>query len=62
MGKNSCCGTEYKRFSSRRELLREKMADEEKYLIAMEQYLAQPPSKLKRAGSKYPSREELHGR
>ncbi len=44
------------------ELLREKMVDEEKYLIAMEQYLAQPPSKLKKSSSRYPSREELHGR
>jgi len=44
------------------ELLREKMTDEEKYLIAMEQYLSQSPRKLKKTGSKYPSREELHDR
>jgi len=28
------------------ELLREKMTDEEKYLIAMQQYLSQPPDLL----------------
>ena len=44
------------------ELLSEKMADEEKYLIAMEQYLSQPPCNLKKAGAKYPSREKLHDR
>ena len=44
------------------ELLYEKMIDEEKYLIAMQQYLSQPPSKLKKSGVKYPSREELHDR
>ena len=44
------------------ELLRGKMIDEEKYLIAMQQYLSQPPFKLKKSGAKYPSREELHDR
>jgi len=44
------------------ELLRQKMLDDEKYLAAMEQYLSQPPRKLKKAGAKYPSREELHAR
>ena len=44
------------------ELLREKMVDEEEYLIAKEQYLSQPPRKLKKSGAKYPSREALHAR
>ena len=44
------------------ELLREKMIDEEKYRIAMQQYLSQPPFELKKSGAKYPSREELHDR
>ncbi len=44
------------------ELLREKMVDEEEYLVAKEQYLSQPPRKLKKPGAKYPSREALHDR
>lgn len=44
------------------ELLREKMVDEEQYLVAMERYLSQPPRRLKKSGTKYPSREALHGR
>jgi plasmid stability protein len=44
------------------ELLREKMTDEEKYHIAMQQYLSHPPRKLRKSGAKYPSREELHDR
>ena len=44
------------------ELLREKMVDEEEYLVAKEQYLSQPPRKLKKSGAKYPSREALHAR
>jgi predicted AAA+ superfamily ATPase len=44
------------------ELLREKMIDEEQYLIAMQQYLSQPPHKLKKSGAEYPSREALHDR
>ena len=43
-------------------LLREKMLDEKDYLIAMQQYLSQPPWKLKKSGAKYPSRQELHAR
>jgi len=43
-------------------LLREKMIQEEDYLIAMEKYLSQPPRKLKKSGAKYPSRQELHAR
>ena len=44
------------------ELLREKMIDEQQYLIAKEQYLSQPPRKLKKPSAKYPSREALHDR
>jgi hypothetical protein len=43
------------------ELLQEKMREEEDYRLAMEQFLAQGPRVLKRAGS-YPRREELHER
>jgi plasmid stability protein len=43
-------------------LLREKMLDEKDYLIAIQQYLSQPPRKLKKSGAKYPSRQELHAR
>jgi len=44
------------------ELLREKMLDEEDYHTAMQQYLSQPPQCLKKAGVKYPQRQELHDR
>jgi hypothetical protein len=44
------------------EMLREKMLQEENYEAAMKQYLSQPPRKLKRPGTRYPRREELHGR
>jgi len=43
-------------------LLREKMLNEENYLLAMQQYLSQPPRKLKKSGAKYPPRQELHAR
>ena len=43
-------------------LLQEKMQNEEKYLIAMQQYLSHPPRKLKKSATKYPPREELHDR
>ncbi len=42
------------------ELLLEKMREEEDYRLAMEQYLAQEPRVLKRTGTRYPKREELH--
>lgn len=44
------------------EMLKEKMQEEEAYLLAMEQYLAQKPKVLKKPGAPYPSREELHER
>jgi hypothetical protein len=44
------------------EMLKEKMQEEEAYLPAMERYLAKGPQVLKKAGSPYPRREELHER
>ncbi|MGA8571179.1 MAG: hypothetical protein WBQ36_15980 [Desulfobaccales bacterium] len=44
------------------ELLKEKMREEEDYRLAMEQYLAQEPQVLRKAGIRYPQREELHDR
>ena len=44
------------------EMLKEKMQEEEAYLLAMEQYLAEKPQVLKKAGARYPRREELHER
>jgi hypothetical protein len=44
------------------ELLREKMAAEETYQAAMQQYLSQPSVELKSRIAKYPKRQELHER
>jgi hypothetical protein len=44
------------------EMLREKMQAEEDYRLAREQYLAQGPQRLKKIGTPYPRREELHER
>jgi len=44
------------------EMLKEKMQEEEAYLLAMQQYLAEEPRLLKKTGATYPSREELHER
>lgn len=44
------------------ELLREEMRDEEKYHLSQQQYLSQPPQKLKKPKVKYPTRKELHAR
>jgi plasmid stability protein len=44
------------------EMLREKMRNEAVYQSAMQQYLTQRPKKLKRPGTRYPRREELHER
>jgi hypothetical protein len=38
------------------EMLREKMQEEEAYLLVMEQYLAAGPNALKNAGAPYPAR------
>jgi ribosomal protein S21 len=45
-----------------RELLQEKMGEEETYQAAREQYLSEPPSELKSREDKYPKRQELHER
>ena len=39
------------------EIIQEKM-EEEDYQLAMDQYLAQGPQPLKKAGQRYPKREE----
>jgi len=44
------------------EMLQEKMREEEDYRLAMEQYLAREPRVLRKAGTSYPRREELHDR
>jgi len=44
------------------EMLREKILEERSYQTEMQQYLSRQPKRLKRAGTKYPRREELHGR
>ncbi len=44
------------------EMLREKMLEERSYQAAMQQYLSRQPKRLKRPGTKYPGREELHDR
>lgn len=44
------------------ELLREKMVISKSYDGAMQRYLSMGPAKLKRPGSKYPRRGELHER
>lgn len=44
------------------EMLQEKMNEERSYDAAMQEYLSKSPKRLKRAGTKYPSRKELHDR
>jgi hypothetical protein len=44
------------------ELLREKMLEEQNYLIAMQLYLSQSPKVLKSQGEKLPGREALYDR
>lgn len=44
------------------EMLREKMQEEEAYLLVVEQYLAAGPNALKGAGAPYPLPEEVHDR
>ncbi len=44
------------------ELLKEKMREEDDYRLAMEQFLAQEPWVLRKPGTRYPKREELHDR
>lgn len=42
------------------EMLKEKMQKEKAFLLVMEQYLGAKPQVLKKAGERYPRREELH--
>ncbi len=44
------------------EMLKEKMQEEEAYLLSMEQYLAGKPKALKKAGARHLRREEMHER
>jgi hypothetical protein len=44
------------------ELLEKTMRESREYERAMQRYLAQAPTKLKKRGARYPSREELHER
>ena len=44
------------------ELLREKMEAEERYEAAMDDYLSRSPRAIRRPGSEYPDREEIHDR
>jgi hypothetical protein len=43
-------------------MLKEKMQAEEAYLLAMEEFLAEKPRVLKKPGTPYPRREDLHER
>jgi hypothetical protein len=44
------------------EMLQERMREEEAYRLAMDQYLSLRAQTLKKAGTRYPRREELHER
>ena len=44
------------------EMLKQQMLDEGSYGAAMHQYLNRSAKPLKQPGSRYPRREELHGR
>jgi hypothetical protein len=44
------------------EILQERMQEEEDYRLSMEQYLAPGPQPLKKAGQRYPGRDDLHER
>jgi plasmid stability protein len=44
------------------ELLRERMLEEQSYEVAMREYLARPPRKLRKPGTRYPRRADLYGR
>jgi hypothetical protein len=44
------------------EILKDKMREEDSYLVAMQKWLSLKSRSLKRAGRKYPSRESLHER
>ena len=44
------------------QMLRERMLEEQTYEVAMREYLARPPRKLKKPGVRYPNRAALYGR
>ena len=44
------------------EFLRQRMHQAREYDAAMRRFLAKPPKKLRQAGARYPSRDELHDR
>ena len=44
------------------EVLEKTMRESREYERAMRQYLARRPSKLKKRGTRYPKRDELHER
>ena len=44
------------------ELLRERMAAEQGYDAAMQEYLARPARKLRKSAARYPRRADLYGR
>ena len=44
------------------EVLEKTMRESREYERAMRQYLAKQPSKLKKRGTRYPNRDELHER
>ncbi|MCC6609942.1 MAG: hypothetical protein IT515_09760 [Burkholderiales bacterium] len=44
------------------DLLRERMRESHEYDEAMRRFLAKPPVRLRRAGGRYPARDDLHDR
>lgn len=44
------------------DILKEKMIAEDTYQVSMQYYLSQAPRKLKKPGTSYPGREEIHER
>jgi hypothetical protein len=44
------------------EMLQQRMRESREYDEAMRRFLAKAPVRLKRAGARYPSRDELHDR
>jgi len=44
------------------EMLQQRMRESREYDEAMRRFLAKAPVRLKRAGARYPSRDELHER
>jgi hypothetical protein len=44
------------------EMLQEKILEEQNHQAAMQEYLSRRPKRLKRMGTRYPRREDLHDR